>query len=118
MAARRGLDPALVVQAQNGDEPARDRLLRTLEPVLRAFFIKRIGYRTIVDDLVQNTLLRVHGGLEALKDPARLKAFAMKAALFELHDYYRGRYGPKEVLYDPGIPPERPDTGGMAGAGF
>jgi RNA polymerase sigma-70 factor (ECF subfamily) len=72
--------------------------------VLRAFFIKRIGLRPVVDDLVQNTLLRVHTGLEALKDSRRLKAFAMKAALFELHDLYRGRYGPKEVLYDPELP--------------
>ena len=106
MAYQYGFDIALVERAQRGDEQARDQLLRRLEPMLRAFFIKRIGLKPTVDDLVQNTLLRVHGGLEALKDSGRLKAFAMKAALFELHDLYRGRYGPKESLYDPGLPPE------------
>ena len=107
MASQRGFDIDLVERAQAGDDQAREQLLSDLQPVLRAFFIKRIGLKPTVDDLIQNTLLRVHGGLAALKDPNRLKAFAMKAALFELHDLYRGRYGPKEALYDPEYPPER-----------
>ncbi len=107
MASQRGFDIDLVERAQAGDDQAREQLLSSLQPVLRAFFIKRIGLKPTVDDLIQNTLLRVHGGLTALKDPNRLKAFAMKAALFELHDLYRGRYGPKEALYDPEHPPER-----------
>ena len=106
MAYQYDFDINLVERAQAGDDRAREDLLRQLEPMLRAFFIKRIGLKPAVDDLVQNTMLRVHGGLEALKDPQRLKAFAMKAALFELHDLYRGRYGPKESLYDPEHPPE------------
>lgn len=118
MTSQRGFESALVEQAQAGDRAAREQLLVNLEPVLRAFFIKRIGYKPAVDDLVQNTLLRVHGGLEALKDSNRLKAFAMKAALFELHDLYRGRYSPKESLYDPERPPESLGEGNTAGAGF
>ena len=118
MTSQRGFESALVEQAQAGDSAAREQLLVNLEPVLRAFFIKRIGYKPAVDDLVQNTLLRVHGGLEALKDSSRLKAFAMKAALFELHDLYRGRYSPKESLYDPDRPPESLGEGNTAGAGF
>ena len=106
MAKPQGFDSTLVAQAQQGDERARARLLSGLEPILRAFFIKRIGMTPDVDDLVQNTLLRVHNGLEDLKDPRRLKAFSMKAALFELQDLYRGRYSAKEWLYDPEQPPE------------
>ena len=98
--AQNHFDARLVRKAQGGDRRAREELLRRLEGVLRTFFIKRIGRMVVVDDLVQNTLLRVHGGLEALKDVERLRAFAMKAALFELQDFYRGRYSPKEVLYD------------------
>ena len=115
MAYQYGFDIDLVERAQAGDDHARNQLLGRLEPMLRAFFIKRIGLKSIVDDLVQNTLLRVHGGLEALKDPRRLKAFAMKAALFELHDLYRGRYGPKETLYDPEYPPEHAERDTSAG---
>lgn len=101
-------DPEAVQRAQGGDEAARAQLLSRLDPVLRRFFTHRIGPRVEVDDLVQNTLLRVHGGLEALRKPDRFKAFAMKAAVFELQDFYRGRYTAKEHLYDPERPPADP----------
>lgn len=100
-------DPAQVRRAQNGDERAWNDLLRRLEPLLRGYFIKRIGKEPDVDDLVQNTLMRVHKGLDDLKKPGSLKSFSMKAALFELQDYYRGRYDMKETLYDPELPPQR-----------
>ena len=96
----------LVERARKGERQACEELLHRLEPMFRAFFVKRVGLNASVDDLVQNTLLRVHGGLPALKDPERLKPFAMKAALFELHDLYRGRYSAKEVLFEPESLPE------------
>ncbi len=101
-------DSEAVLRAQAGDEAARAGLLADLEPILRRFFLSRIGHRPDVDDLVQNTLVRVHTGLEALQNPARLKAFAMKAAVFELQDFYRGRYSGREYLYDPDQPPHDP----------
>jgi len=97
-------DPDRVREAQDGDEQARDGLLRRLEPILRGYFIKRIGAETDVDDLVQNTLVRIHKSLDDLEKPGSLKSFAMKAALFELQDYYRGRYDMKEHLRDPDLP--------------
>ena len=97
-------DPDRVREAQNGDEQARNGLLRRLEPILRGYFIKRIGAETDVDDLVQNTLVRIHESFDDLKKPGSLKSFAMKAALFELQDYYRGRYDMKESLRDPDLP--------------
>jgi RNA polymerase sigma-70 factor (ECF subfamily) len=87
-----------VVAAQSGDAEALEGILRQIRPVFRAFFIKRIGERPEVDDLIQNSLLRIHRGLKDLKDPAKLRGFAMKAALYELNDYYRGRYSVREVL--------------------
>lgn len=118
MARRQGFDSRVVEQARAGDEQARARLLSRLEGLLRAFFTSRIGQRTEVDDLVQNTLLRVHHGLADLKDPGSLKAFTMKAALFELQDYYRGRYRAKERLYDPDLPPTHPQVDGAAAEGL
>lgn len=117
MAGQDGFGELLVAQARAGDERARSVLLERLEPILRAFFIKRIGVRPEVDDLVQNTLVRVHTGLADLKDPARLKAFAMKAALFELQDLYRGRYGTREYLFAPDAAPEPDPQHGPDGAG-
>jgi RNA polymerase sigma-70 factor, ECF subfamily len=116
MPQRRGLDHTLVESAQAGDEKARAQLLSRIQPILRAFFVNRIGHKPEVDDLVQNTLVRVHTGLTDLKNPSRLKSFAMKAAIFELHDLYRGRYSGKELLFDPDHPPEHPAGAGSAGA--
>jgi len=112
MRGQSGFEKEHVERARSGDERALSRLLANLEPILRAYFIKRIGMKADVDDLVQNTLVRMHNSLADLKDPDRLKAFAMKAALFELQDLYRGRYSAKERLYDPDTLPESalPDT--------
>lgn len=102
--AQASFDPAQVRRAQDGDERAWNDLLQRLQPILRGYFIKRIGNEAEVDDLIQNTLVRVHKGLEDLEKPGSLKSFAMKAALFELQDYYRGRYDMNETLYDPELP--------------
>ncbi len=95
------LDTALVDAARDGDRRALNEILTRLERVFRAFFLNRIGPRDEVEDLVQNSLLRVSGGIQDLNDSSRLKAFAMKAAFFELQDLYRGRYRAKETLFDP-----------------
>lgn len=96
--------PETVRRAQAGDAAARDALLTACQPLMRSFFMSRIGHVPEVDDLTQNALLRVHRGLNVLQDPERAKALAMKAALFELQDHYRGRYSARETLYDPDLP--------------
>ena len=101
MSSRKGFHPDLVERARTGDERAQEEIMTRLQPMLRVYFTKRLGRKPVVDDLVQNTLIRVHTGLPDLNDPERLKAFSMKAALFELQDLYRGRYGPKEYIIDP-----------------
>jgi len=116
MPGKRRFDKELVEKAQLGDEDAFTTLLSHIEPMLRAFFISRIGARVDVDDLIQNTLLRVHRGLPDLNDRARLKAFTMKAAIYELQDFYRGRYSAKERLFDTDPEPDYPDDGDDIGA--
>jgi len=95
-----------VARAKAGDRSFEERLLARLRPILHTYFIKRIGLRPEVEDLIQNTLLRVHNGLKDLEYPERFMGFAMKAALYELHDLYRGRYSGRESLFDPAQPPE------------
>lgn len=96
--------PETVLRAQAGDAAARDALLAAALPIMRSFFTGRIGRVPEVDDLTQNALLRVHRGLDVLQEPSRFKALAMKAALYELQDHYRGRYSTRETLYDPDLP--------------
>ena len=97
-------DLLTVERARTGDAAARDTLLAGITPVLRSFFRSRLGGSDDVDDLVQNALVRVHRGFDALQRADRFKAFAMKAALYELQDFYRGRYSSREALFDPDLP--------------
>jgi RNA polymerase sigma-70 factor (ECF subfamily) len=97
--------PEFIDRIQAGDSGAEERLLARLRPILHTYFIKRVGLKPEVEDLIQNTLLRVHRGFSDLQRSDRFMGFAMKAALYELHDLYRGRYGGRETLYDPADPP-------------
>lgn len=96
--------PDAVARAQAGDEAAREQLFAAIVPVLRSFFLSRLGRTPDVDDLVQNATIRLHRGLDALQQTDRFKAFAMKAALYELQDFYRGRYSTRETLFNPDLP--------------
>lgn len=110
MPAKRPFPSDLVARAQEGDVKALEEVIDRLKPMLTAFFTSRIGRRSEVDDLVQNTLVRLHRGLSDLNDANRLKSFVMKGAVFELQDYYRGRYRGKERLFDPKDPPMLGDS--------
>ena len=100
------LSADFVTRAKGGERDCEERLLAKLRPILHTYFIKRIGLKPEVEDLIQNTLLRVHNGLKDLEHPERFMGFVMKAALFELHDLYRGRYSGRETLFDPTLPPD------------
>lgn len=106
MATIAELSAEFVARARGGDRAAEEQLLARLRPILHTYFIKRIGLKPEVEDLIQNTLLRIHNGLKDLERPDRFMGFAMKAALYELHDLYRGRYSGRESLFDPTLPPE------------
>lgn len=102
----------LVRRAQAGDRSAESALLAALEPIVRAYFLKRVGRHVHLDDLIQNTLLRVFRGMSDIQDGTRVRGFTMKAALFELQDLFRGRYDTRESsiladLPEPAVGPER-----------
>ena len=99
------LSAEVVARAKAGDRDSEERILERLRPILHTYFIKRIGLKPEVEDLIQNTLLRVHNGFKDLEYPERFMGFVMKAALYELHDLYRGRYSGREALFDPAVPP-------------
>ncbi|MBL7976886.1 MAG: sigma-70 family RNA polymerase sigma factor [Bacteroidetes Order II. Incertae sedis bacterium] len=99
--------PELIEQAKTGNQTANNLIFSRLRPLLHGYFVRQIGMKDHVEDLVQNTLVRVHRSLPDLQQADRFKAFAMKAALFELQDLYRGRYGIREMVFDPEEMPDR-----------
>jgi len=103
---------SLTVRAVHGDKPALNELLQRVEVIARAYFVRRIGDRDEVNDLVQNVLLRVHRSIGDIRVPDGFTAFVLKAALFELQDYYRGRYSAREVVPDDSSTRERPGEAG------
>jgi RNA polymerase sigma-70 factor (ECF subfamily) len=52
--------PALMEQAQAGDQLAYTRLLKALVPVIRSQIRKRIADDALVEDVIQDVLLTVH----------------------------------------------------------
>ena len=109
--------PELVRRARSGEEAAVNLLLVRLKPVLKKYFTGRLKDTFSVDDLVMNTILRTKKSLPKVQTVESFRAFAFKAASYELRDYYRGRYSPKESLPDPERTPESAaqDTSHAAG---
>jgi len=90
----------LVERARSGDREALERLLERLERVFRRFIRGRIKDSNDVDDLVQNSLIRVQKSISDVRDPNSFESFALAAARYEMQDYFRGRYRIREILLD------------------
>jgi RNA polymerase sigma-70 factor, ECF subfamily len=99
-------DASTVARARDGDSVAMEQVLSGVRPVLVAFFVSRIGRGADAQDLAQNTLIRLNRAIPDINDPSSLKALAMRAAVFELQDFYRGRNRTREQLFDPHDAPE------------
>ncbi len=86
---------------------ATESIWRELGQALGDFFQRRVDDSALVDDLVQETMLRVHQGLPALRDGRRLHAWVYRIARRALADHYR--QAPAETGGDapePGVAPE------------
>jgi RNA polymerase sigma factor (sigma-70 family) len=93
----------------SGDSAAHNALLRALLPVLRAYFAKRLGAVSDVEDLVQETLIAVHTK-RASYDPVRpFGPWLFAVARYKLVDSFRRHRqhvpldGLEDVLGDSGF---------------
>jgi RNA polymerase sigma-70 factor (ECF subfamily) len=82
--------------------PSTAELHARLATDLRAWFARRAPADR-VDDLVQDTFLKVHTGLGGLKDPERVGAWVFTVARRTLADHHRGQ--PDTIS-----PDDAPDT--------
>jgi RNA polymerase sigma-70 factor (ECF subfamily) len=76
-------------------------------PRLRAFIRRRVSSQAMVDDLTQETLLKVYRSRAALRDGTKLEAWLYQIARGTIIDHYR-RQRPQEEL-PAAIAGERPD---------
>jgi RNA polymerase sigma factor (sigma-70 family) len=71
----------LVTAAQAGDREARERLISDCLPLVYNIIGRALGGHVDVDDLVQETLLRVIDGLGGLRDPSRFRSWLVAIAM-------------------------------------
>ncbi|MBE1489364.1 sigma-70 family RNA polymerase sigma factor [Plantactinospora soyae] len=86
---RTAVDPALVIAARGGDEQAMATLVAEAMPLVYNVVGKALHGSSDVDDVVQETMLRVVRGIAGLKDPDRFRAWVISIAYRQMQD--RGR---------------------------
>lgn len=101
---------ALVRAAQAGSRDALDELVAAHLPVIYNVISRALNGHADVDDLVQETMVRVIGGLPGLRDPDRFRSWAVTIAYRQLHLYLRNRR--KAMVRVEEAPPDVPDPGG------
>ncbi|MEV4627282.1 sigma-70 family RNA polymerase sigma factor [Micromonospora sp. NPDC049523] len=86
---RTAVDPALVSAARSGDEDAMAALVAEAMPLVYNVVGKALHGSSDVDDVVQETMLRVVRGIAGLKDPESFRAWVISIAYRQMQD--RGR---------------------------
>lgn len=64
---------------------------KDLHSLLQRFIRSRVRDENLVDDLIQETFLRIHKNLNSLKDPRKLSNWALTIARRSIADAFRSR---------------------------
>lgn len=86
----------LVARAQNGDRASLESLCKALERDIRGYFQQKFMQPDVVDDLTQETYVRLMRNLPNLREPVKLRGFVVKVAIHVSQDYLRKKYRNKE----------------------
>ncbi len=86
----------LLRKAQTGDRASLQQLCKQLEGYVRGFFWKKFRDNVIVDDLCQETFMKLLTNLSQIRDRMKLKSFVGKVAFHVMQDYFRQKYRKKE----------------------
>jgi RNA polymerase sigma-70 factor (ECF subfamily) len=87
----------LVTAARRGDSKSMDILIREVEPRLRAFVYRTTFDRQSVDDLVQETMLKMLKSLPGLKTAESFWPWLFRVARTSIDGYFR-KYGGSTVV--------------------
>jgi RNA polymerase sigma factor (sigma-70 family) len=102
---------ALVLGAQAGDQRALSDLIAVHLPLIYNVVGRALNGHVDVDDLVQETILRVIRGLPGLRDPDRFRSWAVTIAYRQVQRYLRDRRKAMLRTHD-AAPLDLPDPSG------
>ena len=88
---RSGPDIGTVLAARNGDQQALDQLIGQSLPLVYNIVGRALNGHSDVDDVVQETLLRVIRGLSELRDPKAFRSWLVAIAVRRIRDRERHR---------------------------
>ncbi|PZT73710.1 MULTISPECIES: sigma-70 family RNA polymerase sigma factor [unclassified Streptomyces] len=82
---------ALIEAARAGDPGARDQLVTSCLPLLYNVVGRALNGHADVDDVVQETVLRMLRALPGLRDPASFRSWLVAIAMNEIRGHWRDR---------------------------
>ncbi|MFI1961794.1 sigma-70 family RNA polymerase sigma factor [Streptomyces althioticus] len=91
-----------VEAARRGDQRAQDDLVATCLPLVYNVVGRALNGHPDVDDVVQETMLRVLGSLGSLDDPARFRSWLVAVTMNQLRHHWRDHRTdpPRSGLHD------------------
>jgi len=87
----------LLLKAQDGDKNAFEALCKNSEQFLRSYFSFRFKDKNIVDDLCQETYMRLLKSYKNIEEPLKYKEFVLKTAFYVVHDFFRRKFRPNNI---------------------
>jgi RNA polymerase sigma-70 factor (ECF subfamily) len=89
----------LLKKAQRGDKKSLEIICQELKDLMWRYFIKKFNDPNLVDDLSQETYLRLLKNIPKIKEPMRLKNFVLKVAFHVTQDYFRQKYRKNDDIF-------------------
>jgi RNA polymerase sigma factor (sigma-70 family) len=91
-------DTTTVIAARAGDPAAIDRLVAGYLPLVYTIVGRALDGHADVDDVVQDTMLRVLRNLGDLRDPEAFRSWLVAITVRQVRERYRARRGAPDVL--------------------
>ncbi|GGV02073.1 hypothetical protein GCM10010211_81760 [Streptomyces albospinus] len=84
-------EAAVITAAQAGDQRAQDELIAAYLPLVYNIVGRALHGHADVDDVVQETLLRVLRSLADLRDPHRFRSWLVAVTMNQIRRHWRGK---------------------------
>ena len=90
---------SLLQQALTGDRISLRELCHELKNDIHSYFQYKYREPELVDDLAQETFVRLLKSLPAVQEPLKLRSFVARVAVHVSHDYLRQKYRRREEAF-------------------